>query len=64
MKAVYKCLDFDIVDSVLIIWDAELIGMVKTSEDFNELINGNIYNGVVCPEIYCNANGVTKVLFK
>jgi hypothetical protein len=64
MKAVYRCLDYDVVEGVLVVWDPELVGMVNTSDDFEELIEGMHYNGIVCPEIYCQASGITKVVFK
>jgi len=64
MKAVYRCLSFEQVDGVLVVYDPELVGVVDTPEDFEELVKEIKYSSIVCPEIYLQASGVKQVLLK
>ena len=70
MNAIYKCEDFKIEDGVLIIWDAELIGMAKGVEDFNKVYEifcrGKkiLPNGLICPALYCEQRGINIVVFE
>ena len=70
MNAIYKCEDFKIEDEVLIIWDAELIGMAKSVEDFNKVYEifckGKkiLPNGLICPALYCEQRGINIVVFE
>jgi len=64
MKAVYRCLSFEEVEKVLVVYDPELVGVVDTPEDFEELVKEIKYSSIVCPEIYRQASEVKEVVFK
>lgn len=64
MKAVYRCLSFEAVDGVLVVYDPELVGVVDTPEDFEVLVKSVQYSMIVCPEIYREASEVKEVVFK
>jgi hypothetical protein len=70
MNAIYKCEDFNIDDRVLTIWGAELIGMAKSVEDFNQVYKifckGKkiLPNGLICPALYCQGRGINMVVFE
>ena len=64
MKAVYRCLSFEQVDGVLVVYDPELVGVVDSPEEFEELVKEIKYSSIVCPEIYLQASEVKQVLLK
>ena len=70
MNAIYKCEDFVINDGVLIIWGAELIGMVKGIEDFNLVYEvfckgkAILPNAIICPALYCEQRAIKVVVFE
>ena len=63
---VYKCEDCKFENGQLIIYDGELVALVRNADDFNAFIYTLKYNAVVCPELYKSENGETVkiVIFK
>jgi hypothetical protein len=51
LHPVYKCEDYNVNDRVLLIENAQLLGMVQNVDQFNKLIQEEAYNAVVCPGI-------------
>ena len=70
MNTIYKCDDFNIDNGVLTIWGAELIGMVSSAEDFNQVYEifckGKkiLPNALICPTLYCQGRGINVVVFE
>ena len=70
MNAIYICEDFKIEDGVLIIWDAKLIGMAKSVEDFNKVYEmfckskKVLPTAIICPALYCEQRGINVVVFE
>lgn len=52
LHLVFSCEDYKIEEEVLLIEDAELVGMVENIDQFNELIKDLDYNAVICPDLY------------
>jgi hypothetical protein len=50
----------------LTIYDAQLVAMVRSLEDFNAFIFSQKYNAIICPQLYKDADGneVKIVIFK
>ena len=63
---VYKCEDFKMESGQLTIYDAQLVAMVRSLEDFNAFIFSQKYNAIICPQLYKDADGneVKIVIFK
>lgn len=52
LHLVFSCEDYKIEEEVLLIEDAELVGMVENIDQFNELIKDLDYNIVICPDLH------------
>lgn len=63
---VYKCDDFQMDQGQLTIYDAELVAMVRSLEDFNAFVFTLNYNAIICPQWYKDVDGneVKIVIFK
>lgn len=63
---VYKCEDYDFENGQLIIYDGELIAMIRSIDDFDPIKYTSSYNAMICPEFYQNDKGETAkiVIFK
>jgi hypothetical protein len=70
MYGIYKCEDFNVENNVLTVWDAELIGMAKSVDDFNRVYEifckgkGILPNGLICPALYCEQREITLCVFE
>lgn len=52
LHLVFSCEDYKIEEEVLLIEDAELVGMVENIDQFNELIKDLDYNIIICPDLH------------
>lgn len=51
---VYKCEDFWIDEGQLTIYDAQLVAMVRSLNDFNKFTRTINYDTIICPQFYKN----------
>jgi hypothetical protein len=63
---VYKCEDYWMDQGQLTIYDAQLVAMVRSLDDFNTSTYTLNYNAIICPQWYKDADGneVNIVIFK
>jgi hypothetical protein len=66
MKQVFSCEDYELLGSVLTIYSANLIGLVRDDADFKKLLSIVNYDSIVCPDLFKDEynNIATLVIFK
>jgi hypothetical protein len=59
LHPVYTCQDYNINDdSILVIENPILLGMVENESQFNQLVEDTSYNAIICPALYSDNNEV------
>lgn len=62
IHSVYSCDDYQLVDSILTIYNGKEVAKVSNVDEFNFLVKnyieiyGNLYNGIICPSITCDSS--------
>jgi hypothetical protein len=63
---VFICADYDIIDGILVMYTAELIGRVDSIPAFNRLTALTKYDAIVCPDLFTDVTGkkINGFIFK
>ena len=54
---VFICEDYDVVNGILVMLNAKLIGRVDSVSAFNTLTGLVKYDAIVCPDLFTDAEG-------
>jgi hypothetical protein len=57
MMKVYKCDNYEVVDTLLVIYNSVLVGEVDSITSFVKLTQLVNYNSIVCPELFTDVDG-------